>query len=105
MVWFHPPPQHLNYVVLPQNDDVIGQDGEKKRKKKAASSLRSLIAAITAFASRTLHKMMKRKRNAFELTEPPQDVGKIAKRQNWLSIYLYFFSFLEILFAFTRESL
>lgn len=59
-----------------------------RRKKEAVFSL---ISAITAFASRTLHKMMKRKQNAFELAEPLQDVGKIAKRQNWLSIFIFFF--------------
>lgn len=85
VVWFRPPPRRLNYVVLPQNYDVIERDG----KKKAPSSSCSLISAITAFASRTLHKMMKRKRNAFELAEPLQDVGKIAKSQNWLSIFIF----------------
>lgn len=30
VVWFRPPPRRLNYVVLPQNYDVIEQDGKKK---------------------------------------------------------------------------
>lgn len=61
------------------------------RRKKAPSSSRSLIAAITTFASRTLHKMMKRKRNAFELTEPLQDVWGNCKSPK-LAFNIYFFS-------------
>lgn len=51
-----------------------------------------LTAAIIAFASRTLGEMMKRKQNAFELTQPLQDVWENCETAKIGFRYTFFFS-------------